>query len=75
MGKSKNSVSSSKFRNGARTFYFDVNVASNDKRYLKITESRFVGEDEDRVRSSLVLFPENIQDFQNSLKEAVGYLS
>ena len=63
----KSSVKSSKFSQGARTFFFDVNVASNNAKYLKITESRFTGEGKDRVRSSVVLFPENIQDFQKKV--------
>ena len=65
----KSSVKSSKFRNGAKTFFFDVNIASNNKKYLKITESRYVGEGEDRVRNSVVIFAENIGDFQKNLRE------
>ena len=68
-------VKSSKFRIGAKTFFFDVNLATNNKKYLKITESRFVGEGKDRVRNSVVLFPENIQDFQKNLKAMIGYLA
>ena len=68
-------VKSSKFRIGARTFFFDVNTASNSKNYLRITESRFTGEGKDRVRKSVVLFPEDIQDFSKNLKEIVGYLN
>lgn len=67
---------------GAKTIFFDVNLASNDKqsfstnkKYLKITESRFTGEGEDRIRNSVVLFPENIDGFQKSLKDIVGYLN
>ena len=70
----KNSLKSSKFRVGAKTFFFDVNLASNDKKYLKITESRFTGDGEDRIRNSVVLFPEAIRDFQKNLKEMVAYL-
>lgn len=66
---SGNTVKSSRFRNGSKTFFFDVNLASNDKKYLKITESRFVGEGEDRKRNSVILFPENVRDFQKNLKE------
>lgn len=44
----KSSVKSSTFRIGKRTFFFDVNTASNNKNYLKITESRFVEEGKDR---------------------------
>lgn len=71
----KNQVKSSKFRIGSKTFFFDVNLAANNKKYLKVTESRFVGEGEDRVRNSVVLFPEHIQDFQKNLKEMIGYLN
>lgn len=71
----KSSINSSKFRIGKRTFFFDVNRASNDSKYLKITESRFVEEGKDRVRNSVVLFPEDLKDFQDSLKEMIGYMN
>ena len=80
-GKSKkqnlstNNIKSSILKMGAKTIFFDVNLAANDKKYLKITESRFTGEGNDRVRSSVVLFPENIEGFEKSLKEMVGYLN
>lgn len=73
--KDKETVKSSKFRVGKRTFFFDVNVASNAKRYLKITESRFVEEGKDRVRNSVILFPEDAADFQKNLSEVVSYLN
>lgn len=71
----KSQIKSAKFRIGKRTFFFDINVASNSKNYLKITESRFVEEGKDRIRNSVVLFPEDIGDFQKNLKEMVGYLN
>jgi len=80
-GKSKkqnlsaNNIKSSILKMGAKTIFFDVNLAANDKKYLKITESRFTGEGNDRVRSSVVLFPENIEGFEKGLKEMVGYLN
>ncbi len=73
--RSKNTVKSVNFRIGNRTFFFDVNVASNERKYLKVTESRFMGEGQDRVRSSVVLFPEDAKDFQDNLKDIIGYLS
>ena len=72
---SKNNVKSSILKMGAKTIFFDVNLAANDKKYLKITESRFAGEGDDRIRSSVVLFPENIEGFEKSLKEMVSYLN
>lgn len=73
--RSKNTVKSANFRIGNRTFFFDVNVASNERKYLKVTESRFMGEGQDRVRSSVVLFPEDAKDFQQNLKDIIGYLN
>ncbi len=72
--KDTGKVKSSKFRMGAKTFFFDVNLASNNKKYLKITESRFTGEGKDRIRNSVVIFPENVKDFQQNLKDMIGYL-
>lgn len=71
----KSSVKSQTFRIGSRTFFFDVNVAYNNKKYLRVTESRFMGDGKDRVRNSVVLFAENIPDFSKNLKEIVGYLN
>lgn len=73
--KSTSNVKSSVLRMGAKTLFFDVNLAANDKKYLKITESRFAGEGKDRIRNSVVLFPENIEGFQKSLREMIGYLA
>jgi len=73
--RSKNTVKSANFRIGSKTFFFDVNVASNERKYLKVTESRFMGEGQDRVRSSVVLFPEDLKDFQANLKDMIGYLN
>lgn len=70
-----NQIKSSKFRIGSKTFFFDVNLASSNSKYLRITESRFVGEGEERVRNSVVIFPEMVQDFQKNLKEMIGYLN
>lgn len=72
---SANNIKSVVLKMGAKTIFFDVNLAANDKKYLKITESRFTGEGNDRVRSSVVLFPENIEGFEKSLKEMAGYLN
>jgi hypothetical protein len=63
-------VSSSHVRVGKRTYFFDVNVTAGDKKYLKITESKFVEEGKPRIYNSFILFPENMEDFQKSLSEA-----
>ena len=74
MEKSNSKIKSSTLKAGKRTFFFDVNVASNDTKYLKITQSTFVEEGKDRIRNSVVLFPEDVVKFQDALKESAGFL-
>ena len=73
MGKS-NTVKSAHVRFGKRTYFFDVNVTATDKKYLKITESKFVEEGKPRTYNSFILFPENVADFQKNLSEMVNHL-
>ena len=70
----KTPVKTSILKCGRKTFFFDVNLASNDKKYLKITESRFVKEGEAPKRSSFVLFPEDAMNFQEQVKEMASAL-
>ena len=75
MGKSNmDKVASSHVRFGRRTYFFDVNLTRENKKYLKITESKFVEEGKDRIYNSFILFPENIGDFQKSIAEMVNHL-
>lgn len=62
-------------RAGKRTFFFDVRIASNNKKYLKITESAFEGEGKERKYNSFLLFPENIVDFQKQLTEVGNFMA
>lgn len=71
----KQPVKSSVLKCGKRTYFFDVNLASNNKRYLKITESRFEGEGQDRKRNSMILFGDDVLNFQSRLDEAIGYVN
>lgn len=68
-------VKSSTLKCGKRTYFFDVNVASKSKKYLKITESQFLGEGTDRKRNSFILFPEDAINFQSRLNEIVAHLN
>ncbi len=68
-------ISSKQVRMGRRTIFLDVNMASNNRKYLKVTESHFIGEGNDVKRSSFVLFPEDVVNFQSSLNEIVDHLS
>ena len=44
----KPSIKSSMLRAGKKTYFFDVKLSQNNKKYLKITESSFEGEGKER---------------------------
>lgn len=76
MGRVKQNASSvsSHIRFGRRTYFFDVTTTKDNKKYLRITESKFVEEGEPRLYNSFILFPENLVDFQKSVAEAASQL-
>ncbi len=70
----RKSIKSSILKCGKRTFFFDVNLASNNKKYLKITESSFIGEGSERKRNTFLLFAEDVPNFQERLTEIVAVM-
>ena len=60
---------------GARTYFFDLKETKEGKPYLVITESRFKGEDDDRERNSIVVFPENIEEFMGAVSAMAAKLN
>lgn len=74
-GEIKLPVKSSVLKCGKRTYFFDIYLAQNNKNYLKITESRFVEEGQDRKRNTMILFPDDVLNFQSRLDEAIGYVN
>jgi len=50
---------------GAKTYFFDLKKTKEDKLYLVITESRFSGEEGERERNAIVIFPEQAEKFGN----------
>ncbi len=70
-----NTLKSSHIRFGKRTYFFDVNQAESKKKYLKITECKFMGEGEKRMYNSFILFPENVTDFAKTLEEVRAFLN
>ena len=71
----KPTVKSSMLRAGKRTFFFDVKLASNNKKYLKITESAYEGEGKERRYNSFLLFANDVPNFQERLNEIAGHLA
>jgi hypothetical protein len=54
---------------GAKTYFFDIKETKDKKPFLLITESRFKGEGEERERSSIVVFEQNIPAFAEAVSE------
>jgi len=74
MGKS-NTIKSSHIRFGKRTYFFDINQKpGSEKKYLRITESQFQGEGKERKYNSFILFPEDVEEFQQNLKSSANAL-
>jgi hypothetical protein len=65
---------SSQVRAGSRTYFFDVEKTSEGNKYLRITESRFIGEGKDRERNAIVVFPEHAGEFLSTVSEMVKKL-
>jgi hypothetical protein len=60
---------------GSRTYFVDIETTKENKPYLRITESRFKGEGKERERQSILVFPEEAQEFAKIITEMVGKLS
>jgi hypothetical protein len=73
-GTKRNAGNTVQVRAGARTYFLDVEQTKDGKPYLKITESRFKGEGKARERSTLIVFPEEAQQFAAALVAAVSDL-
>jgi hypothetical protein len=69
------SVSSLMLKTGKRTYFFDIKLSANNKKYLKITESSFEGEGKERRYNSFLLFPDQVQGFSQRLNESMDLLA
>lgn len=56
-----------------RTYFLDVEKTKEGKPYLKITESR-KGKEDKFERSSVLVFPEDADEFSDAVSEMVGKL-
>lgn len=66
-----NNIFSTQLKAGNRTYFLDVKTTQDDKRYLKITESKRVGESEFE-RYQIMVFDDDIDEFVQKVSEAVG---
>lgn len=67
-------VKSRTFRCGKRTYFFDIKKARTGKKYLQITETRLVEEEEKRKRNSIMVFPEDIENFKSIFDDVAKLL-
>lgn len=69
MQKQQQNTNVKRLKFGKRMYFFDIGEAVNGSKYLKITESRFVKEGEDRKRNSFLLFKDDMEPFSTALGE------
>jgi len=56
-----------------RTYFFDVKEAKNKSKYLTIAETKAAKDGEKKfTRSSVMVFDNQIEKFQEALQEALG---
>ncbi len=66
-------IYSKSIKAGKSTYFIDVKEAKNGNKYLSICESRLNGEE--RKRTSLNVFGENVARFREAIDEAAGVCS
>ena len=54
---------------GRRTYFFSVKEASNNQKYLTVTESKLVEKDK-FDRFSIMVFQDKMEEFMKALQEA-----
>ncbi len=70
----KDNSDSKQVRAGSRTYFIDVETSKEGQRYLKITESRFKGEDKERERATIIVFPEKAAELVDAIAAMVKRL-
>lgn len=67
-------LASESYKAGTRTYFYDIREAKSGKPYLMVTESRYDKNSGQRERSRLILYPEDVQGFQTTLKDMIQNL-
>ncbi len=55
------------YRTGYKTYYFDIRESNKKTKYLTIAESRI--QDGERTRTYFIIFPEQLNEFVEILKD------
>ena len=69
----KREIFSSRVRAGSRTYYFDIKKNSKNDNYLVISESKRVGDENEKQRHRIMVFEEDIEKFAHSFFQIVKY--
>ena len=72
-GNGSGSGASKTMRAGRKMYFFDAKESKNGNRYLQITES-CQDQNGERKRSSIFLFPDQVEQFQQALSEVAARL-
>ena len=57
---------------GSKTYFFDLRNTREGKAFLSITESRLKGNEGERERNTILVFPEEAQKFADTVADMVG---
>lgn len=71
MSEQQPSVASKSIKSGSTTYFFDVPIAKNGEKYLKITSSRYMGPDKESQRNQIFVFAKTIPEFKKVLAEVI----
>ena len=69
--ENKNEKESLSVKAGSRTYFFDVHETREGKPFLTITESRYMGKDQERERNTVTIFPEQIEEFSQAFVQVI----
>ena len=59
---------------GSKTYFFDIKQSKEGKPFLVITESRFKDQGPERERHSILVFPEQADEFAKALTEMLKHI-
>lgn len=61
-------INSQRLSSKGKTYFFDVKKAKNESLYLQITESGMPDKNGVRKRNTIIIFPEDFENFKSILK-------
>ena len=61
-------------KTSSKTYFFDIRETREGKPFLVITESRLKGKDKKPVRSSIIVFQDNAQEFSETVTRMTAAL-